>query len=74
MKAMYLSEETAKLYFVKEASAAFAEKPELYSYSKGRIKPGEFLALRWGLGKDCVLVVKLCEDFVPELYQQVIQK
>lgn len=74
MKALYLSEEEKKLSFVKEAANFFSTNPTKKSYTSGNITPGEFFALRWGYGEDCILIFKLSEDFIPELYQQVIKE
>lgn len=58
------------LDFIKAAAKNFQENPAHKIY--GNIKPGEYAALRWGLGNDCVLVFKLDEDFEPRIYAQVI--
>ncbi len=55
--------------FVKEAAAYFEEHDDKATYG-GDPTPGEYLALRWGLGRDCVLVVLLDEYFKPVIYQQ----
>lgn len=73
MKALYLCEEDKKLSFVREAANFFASNPTKRSYTSRNITPGDFFALRWGLGEDCILIFKLSEDFIPELYQQVIK-
>lgn len=63
-----------ELAFMRKAADYFAANPAKSSY--GDIEPDSFLALRWGLGDDCVLVVKLAESFqhVPTNYQNVIDR
>jgi hypothetical protein len=62
----------AELAFAEKAAAWFSEHPEHRSYTDGYIEPGCLLALRWGLGNDCVLVMKLDEFFEPTIYTQII--
>lgn len=62
----------AELAFARKAAAHFAVH-DLHS-SYGDLKPGSLLALRWGLGNDCVLVVRLDENFEPCNYQQLIKE
>jgi hypothetical protein len=40
----------------------------------GEIEPGCWLALRWGMGKDCVLVLKLDEFEQPVNFQNIIKR
>lgn len=58
--------------FAVKAASHFAAHPE--HSTVGDIKPGGFLALRWGMGEDCVLVVKLDDYHEPTNYQQIIKK
>lgn len=58
------------LNFVRAAAKNFQENPQHTSY--GEIESGGYVALRWGLGNDCVLVFKLDEDFEPRVYGQAI--
>lgn len=67
-----LSDELERIEFAKRAAKHFAEKPEHWSF--GDMKPGDFLALRWGLGDDCVLILKLDPDFQPVNFQQLIRE
>jgi hypothetical protein len=69
---VYMSQEEAQIRFAKEAAKDFAEHSEHISF--GSAEPGSFLALRWGLGGDCVLVLKLDEDFIPTNYQQLVKQ
>lgn len=51
-----VAEETARMDFAKAAAAHFAANAKHWTF--GEIAPGQFLALRWGLGDDCVLVIR----------------
>ena len=63
-----------EMSFAKKAARSFAEHPNFSSFSLKSIEPGCFLALRWGLGDDCVLVLKLDENHIPTNYTQLIRK
>lgn len=67
-----LSDELNQIEFAKKAAAFFASHAEKSSY--GDIDPGSFIALRWGLGDDCVLVLKLDEYHVPTNYAQLVRQ
>ncbi len=72
MRTVYLSEELEQIEFAKRAAKCFQENAKFRSYTDGgEIQPGGLLALRWGLGDDCVLVLKLDEAHVPVNYQQL---
>lgn len=49
--------------FAAEAACHFKDHPEHRTYGDDFPTPGSLLALRWGLGDDCVLVVKLDDTF-----------
>jgi hypothetical protein len=72
MRSTNLKEEAELRAFAIKAAAWFADDPEGATF--GAVAPGEFLALRWGMGGDCVLVTRLCADFEPVNYQQAIAK
>jgi hypothetical protein len=65
-----ISEREAEVAFVKEAAAAFAENPRMYSY--GKLQPGELIALRWGLHQRAVKLLRLHEDFSPVIYADAV--
>ena len=67
-----VAQEREQIEFAEKAALHFASHPEHSSF--GEIKQGEYLALRWGLGNDCVLVLKLDEYFEPVNYQQLIKR
>lgn len=69
---VHLSDELAQIEFAKSAAEYFAAHPAKASY--GEIAPGQLLALRWGLGDDCVLVLKLDELHVPTNYAQLVRE
>lgn len=68
-----IKEVTAELEFAKRAAAHFKEHPEHSTFGDEFPEPGCLLAVRWGMGNDCVLVVKLSDDHVPTIYQQDIR-
>lgn len=63
-----VNETESLLSFAKTAGAWFVANPKGATF--GGTGPGELLALRWGMGGDCVLVVKLDADFEPINFQQ----
>lgn len=67
-----LQEVEKELAFVARAKVEFEKSPSLATY--GDLTSGSFLAMRWGMTEDCILVVKLDEDFEPKNYVNVIQK
>ncbi|MEN6544472.1 MAG: hypothetical protein ABFE07_00350 [Armatimonadia bacterium] len=71
MRTTTLGQEEEQQAFAKRAAEAFAANPSIDIF--GNIEPGSFLALRWGLGDDCVLVVKLSEGHEPTNYQRLIK-
>lgn len=74
MRSVRMSELDEEVTFMKKAAEYFAAHPGKSSY--GDIEPDTFLALRWGLGDDCVLVLKLAESWqhTPTNYQNVIDR
>jgi hypothetical protein len=67
-----LSKESERAAFVEKAAAHFAANKANWSF--GNIMRGEYLALRWGMGDDCVLVIKQDENEIAVNYGQAIQK
>jgi len=61
-----------EIAFAKRAAACFLEKPNVCTYTDGEILPGCLIALRWGLGDDCVLVLKLDESHTPANYHELV--
>jgi hypothetical protein len=58
--------------FAVKAASHFAAHPEHSTF--GDTEPGSYLALRWGMGEDCVKVVMLDNNHEPTVYQQIIKK
>jgi HD-like signal output (HDOD) protein len=67
-----ISRETEKIEFAAKAARHFEANKNHWSY--GDIQAGEYLALRWGLGDDCVLVIKQDENETAVCYGQAIKK
>jgi len=59
--------------FAAAAACHFKDNPQSATYGDNFPDPGCYLALRWGLGDDCVLVVKLDPDFEAVNFQQAIR-
>lgn len=55
-----LYRERELIEFASKAAKHFAANKNHWSF--GNIGCGEYLALRWGMGDDCVLVIKQHED------------
>lgn len=75
MRGVNVSEEIEQIEFAKRAAKHFSDNQRHYTFSDGGdIMPGCLLAMRWGLGDDCVLVMKLDDYHVPTNYHQLIEK
>lgn len=72
MRQVHESDIVEELAFARRAARRFADDPELYSFTDEEVKRGCLLALRWGLGKDCVAVLKLDDTHQPTIYAQQI--
>ena len=72
MRTVKVEEEMEQIRFAEQAARYFALHPECQSFSNVDIIPGCLLALRCGLGDDCVLVLKLDPHFEPTNYQNII--
>jgi hypothetical protein len=69
----YAHLERQRLEFAEKAAKHFADNPKHFTYTEGGdITSGCLLAIRWGLGNDCVLVVKLDEQELPVNFQNII--
>jgi len=73
MRLTYMSDCEEIQDFAKRAATWFSENSEGSAFSDKGLTPGCFLALRWGLGEDCVAVLKLDEVFEPIIYGQLIK-
>jgi hypothetical protein len=65
--------EEGRIAFARRAAARFAQDPKLWTYAAGDPEPGELLALRWGLGEDCVLVIRVGDD-QPVIFGQIVRE
>lgn len=75
MKHVNLSERKLEEEFALKAADWFSKNEKGATFSiNGEIVSGEYLALRWGLDNDCVLVVKLDEYYEPQNYGNIIKK
>lgn len=64
--------ETLRMAFAQKAAEHFAKYEHHWTYSDGYgPEPGKWLALRWGLGNDCVVVIRVGDD-EPVNYQNII--
>ena len=66
-----LSERQEKDDFAKRAANSFKLNPQHWSYTDNTIESGEYFALRFGLGKDCVVVFRIGDEPILN-YQQLI--
>lgn len=69
-----LEQQEEERKFAVQAAIHFHENPRDVSFTAGDIKPGAFLALRWGLTDNSVLVLKLCEDHMPANYRDLVRR
>jgi len=65
-----IEEETRRRMFAIEAAMAFTRHPTMYSYTRGEIKEGQLLAIKWGMDMDCVLVLTIGDE--PTVYEQMM--
>lgn len=73
MRMVTINKELETIEFAKRAANKFAGDPTMSSYSDGDLEPGCLLALRWGAGNDCVLVMRLAEDFELVNFQELVR-
>ena len=71
VRATTAKETEAELLFAREAAADFATHKEHSTY--GDIGVGAFLAIRWGLGDNSVLVLKLDATHEGTNYQNLVR-
>lgn len=69
-----MKEEKERAEFALRAAANFSKHPEHSVYTDGEITEGCQVGLRWGLGNDCVLVLKLSDYVEPVIYEQVVER
>ncbi len=71
MEIAYLEKRQEKDSFAERAAEHFANNQSHYTY--GEIKSGEYFALRFGMGEDCVVVFRI-DDETPVNYQNIIKR
>lgn len=69
-----LEQQSERKKFAFRAAKAFEKNKELLTFTDAHITEGCLFALRWGLGRDCVVVFKLDENEPVENYTQIINK
>ena len=60
--------------FARAAAKHFEKNPQHTSFSEKELEAGCLIALRWGLGDDCVLVLKIDDFEQPRVYQRIIER
>jgi len=74
MRSTYISEDLQQIEFARKAGEHFANHPEHTTFTDGEIEPDAFLAIRWGMDNDCVLVTQLHSYHEPTIYAQAVKK
>lgn len=74
MRIVTLDQELETIEFAKRAAKRFAGVPHMTTYSDVELAPGVLLAIRWGLGEDCVLVMRLDEGFSLVNFQGLVKE
>ena len=74
MKQVTVTELLAEIEFAERAAKYFEEHHDITTYTDGEIEPGCYFAIRWGFGNDCVLVLKLDENYEQKIYANIIKK
>ena len=67
-------EATEQVEFAKRAAVSFRDNPKYRSYSDNGIVAGDLLALRWGSDDNCVVVLRMSEDYEITNYQNIIEE
>lgn len=70
MRNTSLAEEEEQEAFALKAALYFAAHPTMATY--GDVRKSSFLAVRWGMNNDGVVVLKLCPDHEPTNYRRLI--
>lgn len=67
-----IHDDRARADFAERAGAWFSKNPKGWSFTDdGETNPGDWIALRWGYGNDCVLVLRIGDD-EPVVYGQAV--
>jgi hypothetical protein len=73
MEMTYLDERKEQDAFAERAAENFALHPEHWTFTDGDIAAGEYFALRFGMGGDCVVIFRIGEE-TPINYQNIIKR
>lgn len=73
MRMTTLQEDMDLRNFAAAAACHFKDNPQSATFGDDFPSPGCYLALRWGLGDDCVLVVMLDPDFEAVNFHEAIR-
>ena len=71
MRLVHIPTELEEFEFAKRAAKKFEDNSELVTYTDHEIVKDELFAVKWGLGRDCVLVFKIGD--APRVYTQIIK-
>ena len=74
MRQVRIDEINEEIAFAEKAAKYFAEHKEVSTYTESEIVAGCFFAVRWGLGDDCVVVIKLDDLHEPKNYANLVRK
>lgn len=74
MKYTNLTEHRDVANFAQIAAEAFRGHPSMMTFTQEGEKPGDMMALRYGLDGRSVVVVKLAEDFDPIHFADCVLK
>ena len=73
MRMVHLAEINEEKDFALRAANHFANNPTWFTFTDEQIVPGCLFAIRYGIGNDCVVVLKLDDFHEPANYQQLIK-
>lgn len=73
MRGIDIEEENKRQAFAKEAAEWFRTNPKGRTFTNGPLAPGKWLAIRWGAGEDCVVVLRIHEYEEIVNYTNIIQ-
>jgi len=69
MEVICLKNYSEEVEFAKRAGRHFAENSNHHTFTDCDIDESTFLAVRWGLLEDCVVVIKRNKNHKPKIYE-----
>lgn len=69
MEIVRIEEYNEEVEFAKRAGKHFSENKECTTFTDSDIDESTFIAIRWGMLEDCVVVVKRDESHKPKIYE-----